>query len=222
MSFTTGDYYHLYNRGTDKRIIFQDSHDYKRFLALLHLCNNSEAVDIRNHFHKGRSFVDLFKTERIETLVDIGAYCLMPNHFHILVYEKQDGGVSVFMKKLCTAYSMYFNKRHERTGGLFEGRFKAKHIDNEPYFNWLFSYIHLNPVKIINSNWKDARDFNSEEIKSFLSSYSYSSYSDYFVEQRPESVVLNKDAFPAHFKQLNDVGDLISGFKDYSVNEKSF
>lgn len=219
--FLVNEYYHIYNRGVDKRLIFSSEHDSKRFMALLYICNGHNPVNMRLYFNKGLPFVEIFNVDRGTELIDIGAYCLMQNHFHLLVKERTGNGVSRFMEKLSTAYSMYFNRKHERTGGLFEGRFKAKHIGNEPYFNWLFSYIHLNPVKIINSNWKEAGDFNFGEIKSFLSRYSYSSYSDYFVEQRPESVILNKDAFPAHFKQLNDIDDLISGFKDYSANENS-
>ncbi|MBI2046278.1 MAG: transposase [Parcubacteria group bacterium] len=212
ISFTLGNYYHLYNRGTDKRIIFEDEHDYRRFLALLYLCNNSEAVDMRDYFNKGSSFVNLFTTEKISTLVDIGAYCLMPNHFHILIYEKQHLGISTFMKKIATAYSMYFNRKHDRTGTLFEGSFKAKYVDNEPYFNWLFSYIHLNPIKIANPDWKEMGIANLAKTKSFLSNYHYSSYGDYFVKNRPESSILNKDSFPEHFKTLNDIGNLISEF----------
>ena len=223
ISFTIGDYYHIYNRGTDKRTIFRDEHDYKRFLALLYLCNNSEAVDMRNYFREGSSFanfVNLFKTEKISTLVDIVAYCLMPNHFHILIFEKQDAGISTFMKKCATAYSMYFNRQYDRTGTLFEGSFKAKHVGNEPYFNWLFSYIHLNPVKIINPDWKENGIVGLEKTKSFLSNYAYSSYFDYFGKDRLESVILNKDAFPEHFRQLNDVDNLISEFNWHSTKEE--
>jgi putative transposase len=211
--FTVGSYYHIYNRGTDKRVIFKDDHDYKRFLALLYLCNNSEAVDMRNYFRGGPSFADLFKIEKISTLVDIGAHCLIPNHFHILIFEKQNAGISTFMKKLATAYSMYFNQRYDRTGTLFEGSFKAKYVDNEVYFNWLFTYIHFNPLKILDPKWKENGIIDLEKTKSFLSNYQYSSYIDYFIKERPESAILNKDAFPEHFKQLNDFNDLISEFK---------
>ena len=210
--FLIDQYYHIYNRGNDKKIIFLDAHDFKRFVVLLYICNTSDPFLMRNFLNRGLASVEIFSIKRVNTLVDIGAYCLMPNHFHILMYEKIEGGISAFMQKLSTAYSMYFNTRYERSGSLFEGKFKAKYIDNEPYFNWLFSYIHLNPLKISDPNWKENGIPDLEKTKSFLSDYGYSSYSDYFIKERHESVILNKDAFPEYFKQLNDADDLISEF----------
>src|SRR5674476_643636 len=147
--FSIGEYYHIYNRGTDKRSIFLESNDYNRFVLILHLCNNKNPVDISNLIREGLSFTELMNIEVEERLVDIGTYCLMPNHFHLLLREQQENGISLFMKKLLTAYSMYFNKKHNRTGGLFEGPFLARHADTDEYLKYLFSYIHLNPIKII-------------------------------------------------------------------------
>ena len=87
--------------------------------------------------------------DRGETLVDIGIYCLVPNHFHLLIKEKTENGISEFVKKVATGYSMYFNKKYERTGSLFEGPFKAKRIDTDEYLKYIFSYIHLNRKQII-------------------------------------------------------------------------
>lgn len=213
MPFLVGQYYHLYNRGNDKRIIFLDEHDYARFRALLYICNTTDPLDMRNFLDEGKAFVEIFSVKRTDTLVDIGAYCLMPNHFHILVREKTEGGISIFMQKLSTAYSMYFNKRHGRSGSLFEGKFKAKHIDKEAYLNWLFTYIHLNPVKLIDPTWKENGIGNPEKAKKSMDEYHYSSYYDYFIGDRSESVILNKDAFPEHFGQMNDFQYLIDQFK---------
>lgn len=217
IAFSVGEYYHIYNRGTDKRVIFLDEADKKRFIKLLFVANGTQPFVFRD-FPIGLPYV---KFERGDTITAIGAYCLMPNHFHILIKETTEHGVSKFLGKILTSYSAYFNKKYKRTGRLFEGAFKAKHIDNEPYLNWLFSYIHLNPVKIINPNWnwKEASDFNSEEIKSFLPHYSYSSYPDYFVGQRLESVIIDKDSFPEHFRQLNDIDTMISEFGDYATED---
>ena len=79
----------------------------------------------------------------------------MPNHFHILVKEKIENGISKFMGKLTTGYSMYFNKRYDRTGSLFQGVFKSVHADSDEYLKYLFAYIHLNPIKLINPEWKE-------------------------------------------------------------------
>jgi len=138
--------------------------------------------------------------DKKDSLVDIGAYCLMPNHFHILLKEKTENGISKFMKKLSTGYSMYFNKRYERTGRLFEGTFKSVHADSDEYLKYLFAYIHLNPIKLINPVWKEEGIRNSVEAKLFLSGYSFSSYLDYTMKarnngKRPESKILNRKRF---------------------------
>lgn len=207
-SFLINEFYHIYNRGTDKRLIFLDEGDYQRFCKLLYLCNGQKKIVFRDV-----PIGSTYGYERGETFVDIGAYCLMPNHFHLLLREKIQDGVSIFMQKLSTAYSMYFNTKYNRSGGLFEGIFKAKHIDNEAYFNYVYSYIHLNPVKILYPNWKETGIPDPQDTKSFLSAYGHSSYFDYFITNRPQNMILNKNAFPEHFKQLNDVNELMYEFE---------
>jgi len=123
----------------------------------------------------------------------------MPNHFHILVKEKVAGGTSLFMQKLSTAYTMYFNVKNERTGALFAGCFKATHASHDEYLKYLISYIHLNPIKIIDPAWKDTGIKNPMEAKNFLERYRYSSYSEYTKILRPESAILNISAFPEYF-----------------------
>jgi len=214
--FIVGEYYHIYNRGVDKRTIFLNGYDYKRFVLLLYLCNSNKPVNMRSLLDKGLPFAEMFSVDRGEQLVDIGAYCLMPNHFHILAFERIDGGISKFMEKLSTAYSMYFNKKNDRSGGLIERPFKVKYIDSEPYFNWVFSYIHLNPVKLIDKEWKEKGVADAVAAKNFIDNYEYSSYHDYFIGDRPEGCILNKESFPEHFTQLNDFGDLVQEFR---VNE---
>ena len=113
--FEIDEYYHLYNRGTEKRIIFLDEQDYKHFLFLMYICNTQKSIVLRE-------IDELF--DRGEAIIEIGAYCLMPNHFHILVREKIENGISTYMRKLLTAYSMYFNKKYKRSGKLYEGVFK--------------------------------------------------------------------------------------------------
>lgn len=213
--FSPEEYYHIYNRGTDKRDIFLDNHDHNRFMVLLYLCNSKNALDMRNYFNEGRTFVELFGIERGETLVDIGAYCLMPNHFHLLVREKNDNNISIFMRKLLTGYSMYFNKRCQRTGSLFEGKFKANHVDNDAYLKYLFSYIHLNPVKLINKEWKEDDISDRNKAHNHLQGYTYSSYLDYHrITTRKESVILNKSVFPEYFSQPKEFEDFIKEWLD--------
>lgn len=209
ISFVVNEYYHIYNRGILKNTIFLDEEDKRRFIKLLFVCNSDKSV-----VFKSIQGLPLDKIDRGETLVDIGAYCLMPNHFHILVKEKKENGLSVFMGKLSTAYAMYFNTKYERKGKLFEGMFGSKYVDTDEYLNWVFSYIHLNPVKLIDPGWKENGISSPEFAKSFIQNYVYSSYHDYFLRNRLEKIILNKNAFPENLSQLNDFKELIEEFNN--------
>lgn len=206
--FVTEEYYHIYNRGILKNPIFLDEADKERFIKLLFVCNSGKPIIFK--LVQGKALDEI---ERGDTLVDIGAYCLMPNHFHILLYEKVDGGISLFMQKLFTAYSMYFNKRYERKGPLFESKFNSRNIDTNEYLNWVFSYIHLNPIKLVDKDWKENGILDTKSAKDFIQNYTYSSYYDYFLGDRVENLILNKDAFPEHFSQLNDFKELVEEFE---------
>src|SRR3989344_7999827 len=118
VSFVPGEYYHIYNRGNSKQKIFHNKADYERFISLLYLSNSGNNFKI-DYIGKHNIYI----TDRGSRLVSIGAYCLMPNHFHILITPLVEGGVSKFMQKMTTAYSMYYNQKYRRTGGLFEGKF---------------------------------------------------------------------------------------------------
>src|SRR3989344_7294962 len=205
-SFSTGEYYHCYSRGTEKRKIFLSRKDYERFIALLFVCNSTETIHLSDHWKK--SFNQIFNIPRSETIVDIGAYSFMPNHFHLLLREKKEDGISLFMQKLITAYTMYFNKKYNRTGALFESRFKAEHANKDKYLKYLFSYMHLNPEKLMGPAWKEGGGKNIGGAKKFLGEYTYSSYSDYSKkESRPQGVLLNKNSFSGYFIDIKDFGE---------------
>ncbi len=197
IGFQIDEFYHLYNRGNDKRKIFLTDNDYRRFICSLYAANSSEPIHLSDLRQWSKQ---IWEQKRKKTLVDIGAYCLMPNHFHLLVREKGERGITTFMQKLLTSYSSYFNLKHGRTGKLFEGYFKATHVDNDPHLNYLYAYIHLNPVKITNPDgWPNKIVRNATAAKIFLDGYHYSSYQDYLGRQRQEKVILNPAAFPNYF-----------------------
>jgi putative transposase len=193
VSFAVGEYYHLYNRGNSRQTIFYTPQDYARFIALLYLANGTKAFELRDLDSE-----TLFGFERGELLVAIGAYCLMPNHFHILLTPLSDNGVTNFMLKLSTGYSMYFNKKHHRTGTLFEGRFKSEYVGEDRYLKYLFSYIQLNPIKLLQSDWRERGIQNPSEALQYLNQYPHSSYLD-GVEERSERAILSPGAFPSYF-----------------------
>jgi putative transposase len=200
-SFAPGEFYHLYNRGTEKRNIFVARSDRERFLSLLYFANQNGPVVMKL---QGRTLSETTEQKPGAPLVDIAAYCLMPNHFHLLVREIADDGISKFMQKLTTGYTMYFNKRHERSGVLFQGKFKATHVADDRYLRYLISYIHLNPVKLIEPKWKETGIIDKAGAKKYLDAYPYSSYPDYSDTKRPERMILSQDALPEYFSSGAD------------------
>lgn len=195
IKFVSGEYYHLYNRGNSKQKIFLDQEDYMHFVGLLYACNHKGNLKIGN-LKKGQTLFDL---EHDGFMVSIGAYCLMPNHFHILITQVGDENISNFMQKISTAYSMYFNKKYKRSGSLFEGKFKAQHLDTDRYLKYIFSYIHLNPVKLIQGDWKEVGLKNKREVFKYLNTYTFSSYLDFLKGGRIQSKILNIIVFPKYF-----------------------
>jgi putative transposase len=129
-------YYHVYNRGVEKREIFLDDQDYTVFIGLIKKYLTGENPNKSTNRHKFKHLGDDVK---------LLSYCLMPNHFHLLLYQESEKGISQFMRKLATGYVMYFNNRYNRVGGLFQGRFKASLINSDPYLYHISRYIHLNP-----------------------------------------------------------------------------
>ncbi|MFA6386259.1 MAG: transposase [Candidatus Paceibacterota bacterium] len=215
VAFVPGEYYHIYNRGNSKQKIFHNEEDYIRFLDLLYVSNSSKKFNIFDI----RKFSSVFEVERGTPLVHIGAYVIMPNHFHVLISQTKDGSISKFMQKLTTAYAMYYNQKYKRTGSLFEGKFKSQHVPNDKYLKYLFSYIHLNPIKLIQSKWKEKGIQNKKEAIEYLNKYSYSSYFDYKGIKRFHSLILTKDAFPEYFPTKNSFDKEIFEWISYGEQE---
>ena len=200
-------FYHIYNRGIEKRDIFLERKDYERFLILLYLCNNVQPVNIRDLYDKGLSFGEIMQIERKKTLVDIGAYCLMPNHIHLLIKGREENGISIFTKKLFTGYSMFFNKKNQRSGRLFENTFKAELVNEDNYLKYLFSYIHLNPVKLIDAHWKESGIGDFKKVSKFLKNYRWSSYNVY--SNGFNDSIINKNGFPEYFDNFKEFNDFV-------------
>lgn len=140
IKFTNGEFYHIYNRGVDKRIVFADEYDFSRFLQSMDEFNSVKPIGsiFENSFPKNQL------SNRVAKLVDIVCYCLNPNHYHLILRQRIDNGISNFMRKLGTGFTQHFNFKHKRNGVLFQGEFKAKHIDSNDYLLHLSAYINLN------------------------------------------------------------------------------
>ncbi len=216
--FTEGEYYHVYNRGIDKRKIFFSKGDWVHFQRLLFLRNTKG-----KHIKPTRVQSDALDTLDVgDTLVDVIAYALMDNHFHLLLKEKEEGGISKFMQKLLTAFSLYMNTKYDRSGPLMCRPFRAKHVDSDEYLRWIISYIHLNPIDQVEPKWKENGISSLKETQSFLSKYKYSSYQDYTnvqsdaLDTRPESAIISKDALPIDISDLDNLKDML---EEYSSQE---
>ncbi len=149
--FQTGEYYHIYNRGVDKRDVFMDDEDYLRFLRSMREFNSIEAKGgfymkyLREKARRERGSTSKLEVEpQHRNLVEIISYCLNPNHFHFILKQIVDEGIIKFMQKLSTAYTMFFNQKYNRSGSLFEGTYKVIHVDDYGYLLKLLIYVNCN------------------------------------------------------------------------------
>ena len=216
LKFIEGQFYHLYNRGVEKRTIFSSQADYDRFEAYLYILNDSENPRAANFFN-GRRNEEIYSSARMEQLVAIGAYCLMPNHFHILATPLVEDGISKFMQKIQTAYTMYFNDKYARDGGLFQGTFKAEHRIRDEQLKFLYAYIHLNPAKLFNPDWKqkDAHEFRY--LASSALDYRYSSAGEYLSGKH---IITSPQHFPKYLQRTRDLDSYIQYWMKYKDGEE--
>ena len=186
-----GEHYHLFNRAVNKQVIFHDVRDYARFLFLI-LYFQSEIKfpqigRIVKEFVKSRAF-DTGDEQEISKnrTVELVAFCIMPNHFHLIVKELEEGGIADYMQRVLTAYSKYYNVKYEKSGHVFQGPYRVVHIENDRQMLYLSAYVHRNP----------------RELKGWLGregSYPWSSYTD-FVERNRWSKLLMPDIILGSFK----------------------
>lgn len=191
--------YHIINRGVEEREVFLDKRDYSRFIdSFIYY----QKADPPTRF----SFRKRLKKEQLsnlDNLVEIVCYCLMPNHFHFLLKQVKDGGISLFISRLVNSYTRYFNTRHRRVGHLFQGPFKAVRIENDEQLIHASRYIHLNPVTGFLVK-------NPQE-------YIFSSYPEYCKEEKG---ICQKGLVLEQFTSLADYERFVLDQKDYAINLK--
>ncbi len=212
-SFEPESMYHVYNRGVDKRIIFMDERDYSVFLSFLkYALLSDDEIKQTSLVDKGAISDSVrfnLRREGLASRLQLVSFCLMPNHFHLLLYQYDQEAITKLMRSIATGYSMYFNKRHGRTGTLFQGVYKASRINSEGYWQHISRYIHLNPV----------------DLGVGYETYSYSSYRNYVgaakadwlkpdlildgFKERSEYKRFVKDYLP-YRKELKDIKDLLA------------
>jgi putative transposase len=208
------EYYHIYNRGNSKKKIFLDDEDYLRFVKLLYLCNSNKNINFRLDIVEKK--ISAWDFKKGDSIVSIGAWVLMPNHFHIYITGSRslasgefNNTITIFLQKLSTAYAKYFNTKYGHTGSLFEGKFKAVHVKDDIQSKYLFSYIHLNPIKLIQSNWKENGIKDTQKAFNFLDSYKWSSFHYFKGKKLPENVIINSKDFPDYFGTIKSFDEEI-------------
>lgn len=213
--FVENGFYHIYNRGVEKRTIFQDKKDYNVFLYYLKLYLSPPELsqDIREKL----KFANISRFRPLNNFyqnITLLAYCLRFNHFHLLIRQKNPTSIEKFMRSLATKYAQYFNKRYQRVGHLFQGTYKAVLIKTDKQLLHLSRYIHLNPLS------NKAYPLNKKH--NFLLN-SYSSYADYL--GRRKTSWLQPEQILSFFKSRcqKDRQDLLSYqsfVEKYSLNTK--
>lgn len=172
----TGEIYHILNRGTEERIIFQNRRDYERFLLTVFESNNiTPSVENRHRRNKNTNL----RSTKSKPLVEIFCLCLMPNHFHMAIKQLIDGGIAKLMQRVGNSYTKYFNIKYGRKGSLFMARYKSIHVKTDSQIRHLITYIHANPLDLIMPEWRLGKIKNYKKAKEFLKNYKWSSYPFY-------------------------------------------
>lgn len=194
-----GEYYHIFNRGVNKQLIFHETTDWARFLFLI--LHFQSPVIFQNIGRPTKEFVkhSVFNINSDEIIkkryVELTAFCLMPNHFHLIVKEVEEGGISQYMQRVLNSYTKYFNTKYKKSGHLFQGPYKAVHVGNNEQLLYLSAYIHRNPREFTNWSGKEEK-------------YQWSSYQDLVKQNRFEKLI-NSDIITDQFKNKNDYNNFV-------------
>ncbi len=202
--FVNGQVYHIFNRGVNLSNIFFDKRDYRRAINLLSFYQVGDAPIRYSKFIKSageirKNYEESLK--KMQRVVDIICFCLMPNHFHLLLKQKEEDGIAKFIRNFQIGYSRYINEKENRIGALFQGQFKAVRVENDEQLIHLSRYIHLNP-------------FSSFLIKNLseIEKYSWSSYSEYIFDING---ICQKELILSFFRNKNDYRKFVLNNADY-------
>jgi putative transposase len=205
--------YHVYNRGVEKRDVFMDDGDHWRFIHYLYQCNDVGTCPNLSYYTSLHSKeVEPAKLvpnrEKRTPIVDILAYALMPNHYHLMLQQRVDGGVSKFMHDVATGFTMFFNEKYDRSGSLFQGRYKYKPVTTQSQLLYLPHYIHLNPIKLIGNQV----NLGGSTSLDALLGYRWSSLRDYAGMRNIPSILEPKlilETFGGSQQYVNDLRRLL-------------
>ena len=205
------EYYHILNRGSNKQIIFFDNNDRIRFLFLILYFQsaitfenisrivkefaNSPTFIQHSVLNKGNDGVGIVKDVVKSRTVELVAFCIMPNHFHLILKEVKEGGIANYMQRVLNSYTKYFNTKYQRSGHLFQGPYKAVHIQSDKQLLYLSAYIHHNP--------RELKEWVGKEKQ-----YTWSSYQDFIFKNRFNNLLL-PDIITSQFKNKGEYQEFL-------------
>lgn len=194
--FVNGQFYHIYNRGVEKRTIFEKQWDYSRLIKTIKYYQISGPKPKLSRFLTG----SILKPDTNKKIVDMICYCLMPNHFHFLIKQLKDGGITEFISKLSNSYTKYYNVKYNRVGPLLQGEFKAVLIESDEQLVHVSRYIHLNPI--------------ASFLVKDLNQYRWSSYKEY--TEGITNGICNKEPVLGLFKSPKEYQKFVLDQVDYA------
>ena len=197
-NFAENSYYHVFNRGVEKRIIFLDEQDYNMFLYYLSIY----LLPLEQVLRFYPNFSIRLYNKNLSEEIELISYCLMPNHFHLLLKQKNKDSTSKLIKQVTNGYTLYFNTKYERVGGLFQGVFKAVGIDTDALILHVARYIHLNPV--VANIVKDPKE------------YMWSSHKEYFDKEKHHKSFVNKNTLLSYFSSPEKMNDFVTDYIEYA------
>ena len=204
------------NRGVDKRTIVLSNADRLRFVNDLFIFNDTERVENLGYVLKNNQAAPIKKSER---LVTIHAWCLMGNHYHMLLSDTVENGMSLFLKKLNAGYAKYFNKKYNRSGALFQGKTKRVHIQHERHFLYILPYIHLNPLdlKAGSRDWRIEHLQNPHAAIKWITDYRWSSFRNYAGEKEFAHILENSELFEDRKEHVEELRSYLRAAPDPSL-----
>lgn len=222
-NFEEGGIYHIVNRGVEKRDIYIKPQDYSRFVLGLEFCNTSDPTNLWQLVGSDPTLASIGErlkeqrkiNQKQHPIVELMAFALMPNHYHLIVREIAEKGTSLFMQKM-GGYSIYFNKQYDRVGPLFQSRYKSVRIKDDKQFMNTFVYVHTNPIELIESKWKNLEVKNKKKAISWLNSYKWSSYKDY-VGEKNFPTTTQRDFFSEFFGGENECRNVIEDWVSFKA-----
>lgn len=197
-----GEVYHIFNRGNNKQNIFLQPRDYKRFIQTFYYYQFSKITPRFSNFSKNK--LTSFNPNNYDKYVEIFCYCLMPNHFHFMLRQIKDNGISSFMSQISNSYTKYFNTKYNFLGSLLQGTFKSVRVETDEQFLHLSRYIHLNPIV--------------SGLTKNLNLYLWSSYHEYI--NKHDKSICNTQEVLNFFPSPNDYQNFLIEQIDYATSMK--